>query len=116
MRVGNRILRLLEIAEENGGCVSNSVLRREWPDVVDSNRCKYLARAVAMDLIHVIDKNAYPKQYRVVPDWKERVFGEKPRKYVWSGFFSAEAIEARKKAKKPPLMVNSVFSLGALYE
>lgn len=143
MRVGKRILRLLEIAEQNGNCVSNKILRQEWPEVVDSNCCKYLARAVEMKLLEVINPDDYPKQYRPAEDWKYKVFGDEPRKYVHFGYFTAEAREARKMAKgprnpnkpKPPrppkhdtpsqyqqeaerprFAANSVFALGALYE
>lgn len=107
MRVGKRILGLMEVADANGS-VSSILLRGVWPEVQDSNRCKYLARAVALGLIEVIDKDAYPKQYRAVDGWRDRVFGEVPRKYERTGCFTKEAIQARKMP-----MVNSVFALGS---
>jgi hypothetical protein len=117
MRVGARILALLEHADWHG-TVDSAELRKLWPDVNHTNCCKYLSRAEAMGLIVETEEKHYPRKYTAAPGWKVRIFGTTPRKYEWSGKYSATAIKERQEAKRksPHGSVNSVFALGALHE
>lgn len=80
MRVGKRILFALEMCESLGA-ITSSHLFKEWADQHQTNCHKYLSRAVGLRLM-TVDRTTYPHTFSLVEGWRERVYGDKPRKYV----------------------------------
>ena len=104
MRVGKRILELMETAEVRGR-ITSRILMEVWPEVQPGNRGKYLRRAEAMGFLKQ-DIRYTRVTFKPVAGWREKVFGDEPRKYEKTGKF------AKPKDGKPRTIVNSVFALG----
>jgi hypothetical protein len=107
MRVGKRILFALEMCETLG-TITSSHLLKEWADQHQTNCHKYLSRAVGLRLM-TVDRTTYPHTFSLVDDWRERVYGKKPRAYVRK----TEEVKQVRGKSSVFAGANSIFNLAA---